>query len=112
MSSDGLGVRSTRVSPNAQSGTSLAWRYHSSVQATRDRGRNLVAQRVTQQSRMAGARAHLGANRRLEVPPTPTFDESPDQLLGREPDHHAKAVASGRVEQRAGSHGVGDADGI
>ncbi len=76
------------------------------------RSRDLVAERVAQQGRMTGARAHLGTNRRLEVPPAPTFDQSPDQLLGREPDHHVEAVTTGGIEQRARCNGVRDADGI
>ena len=75
------------------------------------RRRDFVAERVAEQRGMAGAGAHFGADQCLDVGRAAAIDQIADVLLGRKADHDAEAVALGDVEQRAGRHRVGDANG-
>ncbi len=77
------------------------------------RSRDLIAERVTQECRMASAGAHLRANQIGDVGGVAaTVDQEPDVLLGAEPDHHVQPASGRQVEQRPRRHRVRNPDRV
>jgi hypothetical protein len=73
-----------------------------------ERGRDLVAKRVAEERRMAGAHAGLLAHPPLDLAGVLSVNEKADVLLGRQADHDPKPVALRGVEKRARRNGMRD----
>ena len=107
-----VGDESLRVFVPHNSGEALEVALHAvAAEPASQRRGDFVAERVAQQRGMAGAGAHFGADQCLDVGRAAPIDQIPDVLLSREADHDVEAVALGDVEQRAGRHRMGNADG-
>ena len=75
-------------------------------------GWDLVADRIAEESRVAGVGTDLGPYHPLYVWGTFFVNEETNILFCRQPHHDAEAVPLRSVEQRAGRHGVRNADSV
>ncbi len=72
-----------------------------------DRSRDLVADRVAEHGRVAGAQGDSCPDPRLNRADAPAVPEERHMLLPGEPHHDAEAVAVGGIQEPAGRHCVG-----
>ena len=70
-------------------------------------GRDLVADRVAEDGRMTGRRAHAGADQLFYVGSILLVGEEPDVALHRQADEDSQIVALGGVEQPGRRHAIG-----